>query len=132
MALECTKTSVSGLVVSNVSEIHCNDNTQHVPMSTMNCEGEHGDVCGPSNKKTQVDIDVKEVYFLIMHFLSDGPCRKTFAQLREELEEYKLLPRRYHAWYSREGLCSGDKEDDGISVPLSYPELLQRYDTADY
>jgi PH-interacting protein len=126
MALESTKAALSGLALSSPSEIHHADNEQHVPVGTMNCE-EQDDVCGPSNKKASVDIDVKEVYFLIMHFLSDGPCRKACAQLREELEEYKLLPRRYHAWYSREGTCSGNKEDDGVSVPLSYSELLQRY-----
>ncbi|KAH7296782.1 hypothetical protein KP509_26G038600 [Ceratopteris richardii] len=62
-----------------------------------------------------------------MHFLSEGPCLKATAQLKDELEEYGLLPRRYHAWYSRSGIQSGIVEDDGISVPLSYAELLERF-----
>lgn len=74
-----------------------------------------------------VDIDLREVYFLIMHFLSAGPCQRTFAQFRNELLEHKLLPRRYHAWYSRSGVHSGDENDDDMSFPLSYNMLVQRY-----
>jgi len=74
-----------------------------------------------------VDIDIREVYFLIMHFLSAGPCQKTFAQFSNELMEHRLLPRRYHAWYSLTGLHSGDQNDDGISFPLTYENLLHRY-----
>ncbi|THU56539.1 hypothetical protein C4D60_Mb11t18290 [Musa balbisiana] len=46
-----------------------------------------------------VDIDIREIYFLIMHFLSSGPCKRTYGQFWNELLEYQLLPRRYHAWY---------------------------------
>lgn len=74
-----------------------------------------------------VDIDLREVYFLIMHFLSGGPCHRTCGQLWNELLEHKLLPRRYHAWYSRSGLHSGDEDDDGLSFPLSYAQLVERY-----
>lgn len=74
-----------------------------------------------------VDIDLREVYFLIMHFLSGGPCHRTFGQLWNELLEHKLLPRRYHAWYSRSGSHSGNENDDGLSFPLSYAQLVERY-----
>lgn len=128
MALECKKTSSAGLVVSNLSKVlPQNDNDQRPLVGTMNHEGDHEGACDPPKKKTQADVDVREVYFLIMHFLSDGPCRKTCAQLKNELAEYKLLPRRYHAWYSRSGACSGDDKDDGISLPLSYSQLLERF-----
>ena len=71
-----------------------------------------------------VDIDLREIYFLIMHFLSAGPCHKTFGQLWNELLEHQLLPRRYHALYSRNGAHSGDENDDGMSFPLSYNMLV--------
>lgn len=75
---------------------------------------------------TNVDVDIREVYFLIMRFLSTGPCHKTFTQILDELLEHELLPRRYHAWYSRSGAQSGDKNDDGISFPLNYDNLVRR------
>ncbi|XP_007051094.2 PREDICTED: bromodomain and WD repeat-containing protein 3 isoform X1 [Theobroma cacao] len=77
--------------------------------------------------KTNVDIDLREIYFLIMQFLSAGPCQRTFEQLSNELLEHQLLPRRYHAWFSRSGAHSGNKNDDGISFPLSYNNLVERY-----
>jgi PH-interacting protein len=77
--------------------------------------------------ETEVDIDHREVYFLIMHFLSTGPCQKTFGQFCNELLEHHLLPRRYHAWFSRSGAHNGDDSDDGISFPLSYNNLVERY-----
>lgn len=73
-----------------------------------------------------IDIDIREVYFLIMHFLSAGPCQKTFVQFSDELMEHCLLPRRYHVWYSRTGVHSGDQNDDGVSFPLTYENLLHR------
>lgn len=79
------------------------------------------------NRGMDVDIDLREVYFLIMHFLSAGPCHKTYLQFRNELLERQLLPRRYHAWYSRSGACNGDVDDDGLSFPLSYNKLVERY-----
>lgn len=74
-----------------------------------------------------VDIDLREIYFLIMHFLASGPCQRTFEQFCNELLENQLLPRRYHAWFSRSGAHSGDGDDDGISFPLSYHNLVERY-----
>ncbi|XP_075639920.1 uncharacterized protein LOC142611701 isoform X1 [Castanea sativa] len=74
-----------------------------------------------------VDIDLREIYFSIMHFLASGPCQRTFEQFCNELLEYQLLPRRYHAWFSRSGAHSGDGNDDGISFPLSYHNLVERY-----
>ncbi|VVA25341.1 PREDICTED: bromodomain and WD [Prunus dulcis] len=74
-----------------------------------------------------VDIDIREVYFLIMHFLSVGPCQRTFEQFGNDLLEHQLLPRRYHAWFSRSGVGSGNNNDDAISFPLSYNKLVERY-----
>lgn len=74
-----------------------------------------------------VEVDLREVYFLIMHFLSSGPCQRTCVQLWNELLEHQLLPRRYHAWYSRSGMPSGDEDDSGLSFPLSYNQLVERY-----
>lgn len=74
-----------------------------------------------------VEIDPREVYFLIMHFLSSGPCLRTCGLLWDELFEHQLLPRRYHAWYSRNGVHSGHENDDGLSFPLSYQHLVERY-----
>lgn len=76
--------------------------------------------------ETDMDIDLREVYFLIMHFLSAGPCKRTFGQFWNELLEHQLLPRRYHAWFSRSGLHSGNDDDDGISFPLNYNLLADR------
>ncbi|XP_057956949.1 uncharacterized protein LOC131150327 [Malania oleifera] len=77
--------------------------------------------------EADVDIDLREVYFLIMHFLSAGPCHRTYGQFWNELLEHQLLPRRYHAWYSRNGVRSGDENDDGLSFPLSYNKLVERH-----
>ncbi|GAV83610.1 WD40 domain-containing protein/Bromodomain domain-containing protein [Cephalotus follicularis] len=77
--------------------------------------------------ETDLDIDLREVYFLILHFLSAGPCQRTFEQFKNELLEHRLLPRRYHAWSSRSGLHSENDDDDGISFPLSYNKLVERY-----
>lgn len=80
-----------------------------------------------SAMEPDVNIDLREVYFLIMHFLSAGPCHRTYGQFWNELLEHQLLPRRYHAWYSRNGAHSGDENDDGLSLPLSYNKLVERY-----
>ena len=77
--------------------------------------------------ESRVDIDLREIYFLIMHFLAPGPCQRTFEQFGNELLEYQLLPRRYHAWFSRSGAHSGDGDDDGISFLLSYHNVVERY-----
>ncbi|KAK7329540.1 hypothetical protein VNO77_23710 [Canavalia gladiata] len=79
------------------------------------------------NHNMDVDVDLREVYFLIMHFLSAGPCHKTYLQFWNELLEHQLLPRRYHAWYSRTGAHSVDEDDDGLSFPLNYNMLVERY-----
>ncbi|MQL90866.1 hypothetical protein Taro_023464 [Colocasia esculenta] len=80
-----------------------------------------------SPMEADVDIDLREVYFLIIHFLSSGPCRRTYTQFWNELLEHQLLPRRFHAWYSRNGEPSGDENDNGNSLPLNYSSLLERY-----
>lgn len=73
-----------------------------------------------------VDIDLREVYFLILHFLSGGPCHRTFELLQNELLEHQLLPRRYHALFSRTNARSGSEDDDGTSFPLNYSNLVDR------
>lgn len=78
------------------------------------------------NVVPNVDLDLREVYFLMLHLLSSGPCQKTYALLQHELLEHELLPRRYHASYSRSGLHSTDENDDGNSFPLNYTELVKR------
>ncbi|VAI12289.1 unnamed protein product [Triticum turgidum subsp. durum] len=74
-----------------------------------------------------VDFDTRELYFLIAHFLSHGPLKRTAGELCSELQEHHLLPRRYHAWYSRGGFHSGEENDDGVSLPLDYLKLVERY-----
>ncbi|XWS38951.1 hypothetical protein CRYUN_Cryun18bG0007700 [Craigia yunnanensis] len=78
------------------------------------------------SEKHDVDVDLREVYFLIMHFLSTSPCKRTCGQFWNELLENQLLPRRYHSWYSRKGAHSGHENDDGMSFPLSYAQLVER------
>lgn len=85
------------------------------------------DIVASQAVETDVNIDFREVYFLIMHFLSSGPCQKTLGHFWNELLEHQLLPRRYHAWFSRSGVHSGNDNDDGISFPLSYNKLVERY-----
>ncbi|MCO5594412.1 hypothetical protein L7F22_048442 [Adiantum nelumboides] len=129
MALECRTMSNAGLVVSNLSKVLPHDgNDQQAPAVNTMINGKDQELTlGLSRRKAQADVDIREVYFLIMHFLSEGPCHRASVQLTEELEEFGLLPRRYHAWYSRGGTRSGELDDDGISVPLSYSQLLERF-----
>ncbi|XP_057476015.1 uncharacterized protein LOC130764006 [Actinidia eriantha] len=103
------------------------------PLSFSNKGNEKAHLANPerSSMDTDVDIDLREVYFLIMHFLSAGPCHRTYGQFWNELLEHQLLPRRYHAWYSRSGGHSGDENDDGLSFPLSYNKLVERYPHVD-
>ncbi|KAL2642281.1 hypothetical protein R1flu_009868 [Riccia fluitans] len=83
-------------------------------------------LCNNAAPKESVEVDLREVYFLVMHFLANGPCTRAFGQLWNELLQHKLLPRRYHAWYSREHHASGDENDDGLSFPLSYQDVAHR------
>lgn len=98
------------------------------PLSFTSKANEKAQPVNSQRKETAVDVDVdlREIYFLIMHFLSAGPCQRTCGQLWNELLEHQLLPRRYHAWYSRSGDRSGDEDDDGMSLPLSYIKLVER------
>lgn len=86
-----------------------------------------GDLEMNPDMEADVNVDHREIYFLIMHFLSGGPCQRTCGQFWNELLEHDLLPRRYHAWYSRSGVPSGDENDDGLSFPLSYSKVVERY-----
>ncbi|CAL5184297.1 unnamed protein product [Lathyrus oleraceus] len=101
-------------------------NLKHLRISSKVPEKTHPDVEN-QNPNMDVDVDLGEIYFLIMHFLSGGPCHKTYLQFWNELLEKELLPRRYHAWYSRSGACSGVAHDDGQSFPLGYNKLVERY-----
>jgi PH-interacting protein len=75
----------------------------------------------------KIDVDHREIYFLIMHFLSSGPFHRTFRQFQDEVLGHELLPRRYHAWFSRSGAHNGNDNNDGVSLPLSYDKLVERY-----
>jgi PH-interacting protein len=80
-----------------------------------------------SSGHDDIQPDVSEIYFLVMHFLASGPCSRAFGQLWNELLQHKLLPRRFHAWVSRDGKQSNDENDDGASFPLSYRDVEARY-----
>ncbi|GJM93198.1 hypothetical protein PR202_ga09738 [Eleusine coracana subsp. coracana] len=80
-----------------------------------------------SSSMAGVDIDMREIYFLIMHFFYlVVHLNGLFGVLCNELLEHQLLPRRYHAWYSRGGFHSGEENDDGISLPMGYQKLVER------
>lgn len=108
-------------------------NRPHIVIKPLSFSGkmhEKSDNADPEMRpyvEVNVDIDMQEVYFLIMHFLSGGPCQRTSGQLWNELLDHNLLPRRYHAWYSRNGARSGEENDDGLSFPISYSKLVERY-----
>lgn len=40
-------------------------------------------------------FDLSEVYFLVLHWLSQGPCREAAAALLREVEQQGLLPRTH-------------------------------------
>jgi hypothetical protein len=40
-------------------------------------------------------LDPSEVYFLVLHWLSNGPCREAAAALLREVEQHGLLPRTH-------------------------------------
>uniref|UniRef100_A0A166CCV4 Uncharacterized protein n=1 Tax=Daucus carota subsp. sativus TaxID=79200 RepID=A0A166CCV4_DAUCS len=107
-----------------------NENPLSVPLNFPHKahvkDEEKQEISGHSVEK-DLDIDLSEVYFLIMHFLSAGPCQKTIRQLWSELGEHQLLPRRYHAWYSRSDAMSGNRNVDDSSFPLTYEEVVERY-----
>ncbi|KAJ4838668.1 hypothetical protein Tsubulata_004268 [Turnera subulata] len=96
-------------------------------LSSMVAEKEHIELQESTCALNNAEIDLREVYFLILHFLSSGPCQRTFKELCDEILEYDLLPRRYHAWFSRSGAHSGSNDDSGISFPLGYNKLTDRY-----
>ncbi|KAF2304775.1 hypothetical protein GH714_037926 [Hevea brasiliensis] len=103
----------------------CASSISKAPLSTSNNAVEKSQI--EQQQRTDVDVDLREVYFLILLFLSSGPCQKSFGHFWNELLEHELLPRRYHAWFSRSGACSGNDDDDGVSLPLSYNKLVDRY-----
>eukprot|EP00850_Spirogloea_muscicola_P004989 SM000022S07203 [mRNA] locus=s22:504694:512564:+ [translate_table: standard] len=74
-----------------------------------------------------VGADLGEVYFLVMHFLAGGPCTAAARQLQDELLQHKLLPRRYHAHYERQGPPAEASDGNVMSFPLVYSEVKERY-----
>ena len=40
-------------------------------------------------------LDASEIYFLVLHWLSNGPCRATAQALLQEVEQHGLLPHGY-------------------------------------
>jgi len=89
--------------------------------------GSSGTLCGAEPfLENNVEVDIAEIYFLIMHFLSSGPCHRAFAQLSNDVLQHKLLPRRFHALPSRGGKQAVVEEDDGMSSPLSYDNIVAR------
>lgn len=68
-----------------------------------------------------MDVDLKEVYSVIMHFLAIGPCTGTFRQLRNEVLRHKLLPLRNLAGH----FTDHDNYDD-LSFSPSYSEGANR------
>nr|VDD16542.1 unnamed protein product [Brassica oleracea] len=106
----------------------CLDTSSSVPANVPPLQRQDRLACHSS--PADVDMDLREVYFLILRFLSNGPCDRTFGHLRDEILEKGLLPRRYHSWWSRSGTCTARPDvddDDGISLPLSYDNLVERY-----
>lgn len=54
-----------------------------------------------------------EIYFLICKFLSNGPCSKAAKAIKEEIEEYHLLPKRLK-W-------------TGVEVDITYSEFEKNH-----
>jgi hypothetical protein len=125
----------SGGVVEMSFRKHPSGNAASISMPTLDFPCQELGRVNPVNSvmsadvatMADVDVDMREIYFLIMHFLSCGPFKRTLGVLCNELLEHQLLPRRYHAWYSRGGFHSGEENDDGISLPLGYQKLVERY-----
>lgn len=44
---------------------------------------------------TYCAMDQAEVYFLILHYLSSGPCKEAAEVLEKQALEAELLPKRY-------------------------------------
>lgn len=79
------------------------------------------------NRSAAPIIDMREVYFLVAHFLSSGPCVKAAELLKQELREHDLLPRRGHAFYSNSGVPSELVGDNGRTLSVPYEEVAARY-----
>lgn len=66
------------------------------------------------------DDITREVYFLICKFLSRGPCKKAAELLEQEVENYKLLPKRI--------LWDGNQSDISLSqFSINYPHITPDY-----
>lgn len=42
----------------------------------------------------RLQVDSGELYFLLLHFLAEGPCREAAASLQQEALTHQLLPAR--------------------------------------
>ena len=49
--------------------------------------------CFPSGAHC-LQVDPEELYFLLLHFLADGPCHEAVASLQQEALKHQLLPAR--------------------------------------
>lgn len=45
-------------------------------------------------QQDRLQVDVGELYFLLLHFLGEGPCRQAAASLQQEALQHQLLPAR--------------------------------------
>ncbi|XP_068220556.1 bromodomain and WD repeat-containing protein 3 isoform X2 [Palaemon carinicauda] len=57
--------------------------------------------CDSAVNKQYSAIEI-ELYYLMVKYLSAGPCKKAFEVLKAEIEENELLPKRYD-WLGNEG-----------------------------
>lgn len=48
-----------------------------------------------SRNTAQASLDASEVYFLLLHFLSEGPCQAAARTLEDEAVKHGLLPQRH-------------------------------------
>ena len=56
--------------------------------------GRHGDVAVSEHSLHRSQVDLAELYFLLLHFLAKGPCRQAVASLQQEALQHQLLPSR--------------------------------------
>ncbi len=56
--------------------------------------GRRGDVKVSEYSPHRSQVDLAELYFLLLHFLAKGPCRQAAASLQQEALQHQLLPSR--------------------------------------
>ncbi|KAK9915369.1 hypothetical protein WJX75_008121 [Coccomyxa subellipsoidea] len=70
------------------------------------------------------EVDACELHFLILHYLSLGPCRQTAALLQEEALKHNLLPTRTDIFGRRHGLSYEELKERFSHVPQTWLEQL--------